>query len=556
MKISLQGAEPQTYDLCVIGSGPAGIIVALETAALQPDWKILLLEYGGEHDSGKNRLDDSIRVENLVNHHSPYECTNKGLGGTSSTWGGRCVMYDEVDFLDRPILDGQCTWDSAFLKGAIAHAPRAAEYFECGRAEFDLRRQPDPARPRIADGFVAGDVLDCMVERWSMPTRFGKRYEREILDSQQIHLLDSFAAWQFGTAPEENKSGVRDLEIRHRTEPRTGRIRALRFVIAAGTQESTRLLLKSPGLFKRIGGSPDALGRYYQGHVSGKIASVRFYGSPAATDFGFMRDRDGSYLRRRFQFSTQALIRENLLNTALWLDNPLYHDPKHGSGAMSFMYLMMLVPFLARRLAPPAIAQSFTKGKPDRVGRHLLNILKDLPGSLWVPFSIFVRRYLLKRKLPGVFLFNPRNIYALHFHAEQLPVPKNRMELADDGEGLLIHYGLTDGDIDSVIRCHELLDRHLRACGCGELEYWFPREQLPAAIRAMSKDGVHQSGTTRIGPTPAKGVVDGDLKVWGTDDVFVCSSSVFPTSGQANPTFFLGACAVRLAHHLSKHAPR
>ena len=91
------------YDVCIVGSGPAGIIVALEYSRLNPDKKILLIEYGVQGQQGNNRLDDSIEIKNKVNHHDPYECTNKGLGGTSATWGGRCVMYDEVDFLDRPI---------------------------------------------------------------------------------------------------------------------------------------------------------------------------------------------------------------------------------------------------------------------------------------------------------------------------------------------------------------------------------------------------------------------------------------------------------------------
>lgn len=552
MKISLNEAISKTFDLCIAGAGPAGMILAMEMARLRPDWKVLLLEYGGETPLGRNRLDDSIKVENLINHHPPYECTNKALGGTSLTWGGRCVMYDEVDFLERPVISGQCTWDPSFLTDASEHLSRTAEYFECGRAEFDLRKLAGLMGTGIADNFAAGDVTDCMIERWSMPTRFGKRYKQDILGSQQIYLLDSCAAWRFGGV--QNESGLRSLEVRHRVGSEAGNVQARLFVIAAGAQESTRLLLKSPLLFGKLGGPPQALGKYYQGHVSGKIASVRFYGRPKATDFGFIRESDGTYLRRRFQFATETLLREDLLNTSLWLDNPLYHDPKHGSGAMSFMYLMMLVPFLGRKLAPPAVAHSITKGKVNEVWRHVLNILRDFPQSLWVPFSIFVRRYLLNRKLPGVFLFNPKNTYALHFHAEQVPVQENRMELADGGDGMIIHYNLTDKDVGSVIRCHEILDRHLRASGCGELAYWYPKDELPSVIRAMSRDGVHQVGTTRIAGTPGGGVVDRDLKVWGTDDVFVCSSSVFPTSGQANPTFFLGACAVRLAHHLSSYA--
>jgi choline dehydrogenase-like flavoprotein len=96
-----------------------------------------------------------------------------------------------------------------------------------------------------------------------------------------------------------------------------------------------------------------------------------------------------------------------------------------------------------------------------------------------------------------------------------------------------------------------LLDKWLRKCKCGELEYWFPSNELPAAIRSMSVDGLHQVGTTRISGNADDGVVDWNLRVWGASNLYACSSSVFPTSGQANPTFLLGAFAVRLAHHLS-----
>jgi hypothetical protein len=214
------------------------------------------------------------------------------------------------------------------------------------------------------------------------------------------------------------------------------------------------------------------------------------------------------------------------------------------------MYLAMLMPILGKKLAPPAIAHSITSGKKTGIGRHVVNILRGLPGSLLTPASIFYRRYCLKRKLPGVFLYSPQNHYALHFHAEQVPDSGNRMELAADGETLQISYGLTKADVDSVIQLHKELDQQLRAMGCGELEYWFPGAAMHDAIRHMSKDGIHQSGATRMADTPEKGVVDANLKLWGTNNIYVCSCSVFPTSGQANPTFLLGAFAVRLAVHL------
>lgn len=549
MRIGVEQAQQGAYDLCIAGAGPAGIILALEYQKLRPNDRVLLIEYGDGNGGSHNHLDDSIRIMQTTNHHLPYECTNKGLGGSSATWGGRCVMYDEIDFMRRQILDGQCTWNISLFHECREYANRAAEYFECGDGRFSLNDIPSFAGSRIAENFRSGDVSDTTIERWSMPTRFGVRYGPQICSSTTLHLLTGWEAFSFGVSA--TNGAVSEVLIRDFARQRRARIVARKVVIAAGTQESTRLLLRNKQVFGQRGGQPLSLGRYYQGHVSGKIASVRFYGDPKKTEYGFMRMSDGVYLRRRFQLSTQALLANNLLNTALWLDNPLYVDPKHRSGAMSFMYLAMITPFLGKRLAPPAIAHSITQGRVTGISQHLGNIVKDFPKSLGIPARIFYSRYCIKRKLPGVFLHSARNVYALHFHAEQVPVPENRMDLAEDQETLNIHYKLADQDVDSVIRTHELLDEWLRNCKCGELEYWFSKSELPMAIRSMSVDGLHQVGTTRIAQSADDGVVDQNLKVWGVPNLYVCSSSVFPTSGQANPTFLLGAFAVRLARHLS-----
>lgn len=546
----LQFDQEVIYEICIIGSGPAGIITALEYTRVNSDKKVLLLEYGTKDQGPRNGLDDSIEIKNTVNHHEPYECTNKGLGGSTLTWGGRCVMFDEVDFVSRPVIGDNCTWRYDLYKELHQYLPRTAYYFECGDPAFNLNDIPSFRGQRIAETFSEGVVTDSVIERWSKPTRFGKRYEKELALRPNLALVQGIEARSFS---EPNDIGmVRSLWVRKVGTEELLEIKANFFVIAAGTQETTRILLRNKQLFKNLGTVPSALGKYYQGHISGKIASVRFAGNPDKTDYGFLRDKDGVYIRRRFQFSSRFLIEQNLLNTAIWLDNPLYFDPKHRSGAMSFMYLAMITPVLGKKLAPPAIAHSITKGKVTGLPQHFLNILRGLPGSVTTPASIFYKRYFLDRKLPGVFLFSPENLYALHFHAEQVPAESNRMELASDGESLVIHYELTDADIQSVIKLHDVLDENLRTGGSGKLEYWFPRSALPEAIRNMSRDGIHQSGTTRISNTPDKGVVDHDLLVWGTKNIFVCSSSVLPTSGQANPTFIIGTFAVRLSEHLYK----
>lgn len=537
------------FDICVIGTGPAGLITALEYNRLNPNKSILLVEYGHTTQKKKNSLDDSINIINPAHHHEPYECTNKGFGGTSLTWGGRCVMYDEIDFIKRPSVNEDCTWDLQLFEEVKRYTNIAADYFECGKAIFNLKHIPEFQNKRIAEGFSEGPITDSYIERWSMPTRFGSRYRETVRLSNNIVTLEGYEARQFDDP--DNNGHIKSLALRHVTTGEYRKVEANTFIIAAGTQESTRLLLRNKQLFKLLKKVPDSLGRYYQCHLFGKIASVSFTGDPKKTEYGFLRNKDGSYIRRRFQFSTDYLLKNDLLNTAIWLDNPLYYDPAHKNGVMSLMYLAMLTPVIGKRLAPPAIAQSITKGQSKGVLKHIFNIIKDFPKSITIPANIFFKRYLIKRKLPGVFLYNHDNTYALNFHSEQIPSKENRMELASDNETLDIHYEISDADINSLITLHETLDFTLRKKNCGELIYWFKKEELFSEIKKMSKDGIHQIGTTRIAESPKDGVVDRNLKVFGTNNIYVCSSSVFPTSGQANPTFFLGAFAARLAKHLS-----
>ena len=57
-------------------------------------------------------------------------------------------------------------------------------------------------------------------------------------------------------------------------------------------------------------------------------------------------------------------------------------------------------------------------------------------------------------------------------------------------------------------------------------------------------------GATRMGHDPATSVVNADCRLHGVPNVYVAGSSVFPTSGYANPTYTIVALAIRLAEHL------
>jgi len=58
-------------------------------------------------------------------------------------------------------------------------------------------------------------------------------------------------------------------------------------------------------------------------------------------------------------------------------------------------------------------------------------------------------------------------------------------------------------------------------------------------------------GGTRIGYDPNNyDVVDSNLKVFNTNNLYIIGSSVFRTGGHANPTLTIVQLSLRLAEHL------
>jgi choline dehydrogenase-like flavoprotein len=76
------------------------------------------------------------------------------------------------------------------------------------------------------------------------------------------------------------------------------------------------------------------------------------------------------------------------------------------------------------------------------------------------------------------------------------------------------------------------------------------REDAP--LPSSFVDVAHPMGTTRMGGDRSTSVIDGHCQVWGTKNLFVAGSSVFPTSSHANPTQMIVALAIRLADRLKR----
>ena len=99
---SLSGDIGVEAELAVVGSGPAGIVVALEAA--RHGISVVLLESGNRSfDPAVQELSEA--AEWNCHRHAPLSlAVRRQVGGTSVIWGGRCVPFDPVDFASRPFL--------------------------------------------------------------------------------------------------------------------------------------------------------------------------------------------------------------------------------------------------------------------------------------------------------------------------------------------------------------------------------------------------------------------------------------------------------------------
>lgn len=306
------------------------------------------------------------------------------------------------------------------------------------------------------------------------------------------------------------------------------------------------------------------------GHVSGVIANVRFCTPQRSTIFGYERDTDGTYVRRRLSIARETQRAHELPNTIAFLANPDLADHRHRNGVLSLAYLALRSPF-AELITPAAHRFSATGGgAADRaadstarasVCAHLMNVARDTPSVARFAVGFGIRRILAGgRRVPGFFsAYSRENCYPLQYSGEQIPNRQSRVSLAGERDSVgmpRLNIGLqfSQADVDGILRCHQVWDDYLRKNGCGRLEYSSP--EPGCVVWSMMGGGTHQLGTTRMAAKAEDGVVNEQLAVHGMTNLFVASSSVLLTSSQANPTFMVMVLALRLADHLIREFAR
>ncbi|MCA1407734.1 GMC family oxidoreductase [Ensifer sp. IC3342] len=509
------------FQVCIVGAGPVGLAVALELSRL--NIRTLLLDAGARRARRPRPNEAPFDVCENQNHRGDRETLGTGLGGTSRRWGGKCVEFDDIDFAKRNHI-GDGNWP-------ISHG-ELSPFYERARAILSCDADIDEPAAIEPPGFFRS------LERWTRVRDTAAANGKELHCSPQLTVVLNTRVHSIEFDPVAGT--VRKLGVSCRGHSHF--ISAQYFVLACGGRGNARLLLNLQAEFPDLfSGKKGPLGRFYMGHLAGEIAQVQFSSSEQARRYWFYKSANGTFVRRRFQPDAQLQSEFGVSNIAMWPQNRDMATAVPGDTTSSLGYVLKNMNSENRGPTEPSIAP------------HLWNLARNPLKSIRSAANLFHKRVLLHE--PHLFVPDRHHFYRLRYHAEQIPNRESRVSLSEarDCDGSLkldVSFKYLTQDYQSTVLAHQALDLWLARQGIGRLVFLGETEELERLVAMQAKDGYHQIGVTRMSANRRDGVVNAHCRVHDIANLFVAGSSVFVTSGQANPTLPAVAMAVRLAHHI------
>jgi len=509
-------------DVCVVGSGAAGLAVAERLRATD---RVIVLEAGGlDHDPGAEDGPFAIDCVGLPQNNT-VASRGRQFGGSTDLWFGRIATLDPIDFEERSWVQ-HSGWPLEYdeLQPWLQTAASMLDVPHFDKIDIE-EWEPNATTELVMNRGEAGLGVFLWADGMAMGALRRDRTERStnvrlVLEATAIELVADGSASKIDSlavvGPELNRFSVR----------------ASTFVLAAGGLENPRLLLASTGRNPAgIGNDRDTVGRYFMDHPRGEgLAGIDLRGlDPKQLDqlalLGEKASSPYGQTQLRVTFPEAMQRDEGLLNHSLHAH--IVSDVQQTDGYAALRRLF-------NRGDAAAEVGSTTSA-------DIVESIKVLPR-----LSAFAARRALGRDRPSELVVVDQ--------MEQEPDAASRLTVdhrRTDRFGLprvVLDWRITDATFASQRRMHRLFASILEQAGIRS--FWSDLIESAVAPGEPLLDMKHPSGTTRMSTSQQTGVVDPDCKVHGIANLYITGSSVFPTVGHANPTLTIVALAARLAHHL------
>jgi glucose dehydrogenase len=512
-------------EVCIVGAGAAGGILALELA--RRGVRVVLLESGPRHDFAKrweyvrqylrhqNPWRTSLREldRQTLGGSMPYRLADnrvRGVGGSTLHWEGYALRFHPSDFRLRSLYGLADDWPISYRDletyyGAAERMLGVAGADDEPWASLRSSAFPLPPFPfSYSDRLFAPACQTLGVSLHHLPQArnsqpYGGRPQCRACGTCHVCPTGAKASVDLTQIPEAEATGnahliteatVLRLEHDHSGEVRaaiyakpdkvTQRLAARVFVLAGGAVENARLLLlsSSSDFPTGLGNRSGLVGRFFMSH-------------PSIDVIGWSREKVYPY---RIGFST-AMSRQFAIER-----------DRATRGAFLLEFLNSAGP------TPEQIAVASGKW-----GEALARHVREEFGH-WLGIRVY-----------GEHLPDRRNAVSLAWHVRDYfgsPAPN-------------IHCGIGPYERGALDDGKEVASKILTTMGLS---------QVRSSGRSYAG---HQIGTHRMGTDPRTSVVNPNLRCHDVPNLYLVGSGCFVTASASPPTLTIAALAIRASEHIA-----
>ncbi len=470
----IKDTKIENYDHVIIGTGPAGITLAMQLKK-KINNKILLIEAGNFDYEEKYQEFYKGEVVNNCNLKELHKSRIRAFGGTTMVWGGMCRELDEIDFAKWPIKKKDLSPYSEEVRKILL----------------------------LKNNFLKDKIIDENIKlidfQWSEPTiRFNDFYKDKIINDKDIDLLIETSVTKI-----DGESNIELLEIFDHKKKDYHIIKPKNVVLACGAIENSRILLYSQKKTNKVFLKDLNIGKNYLVHPHYVVGK-------SLVEMEIVKKiLDQNYMTKGMFFVSPSndFIRNNMIgNVGLRFQVNEYPSEKKEI----LKDLLCIAPKYAKKIA------KLGNKKIDCTNMKFFSSWEVKPNS---------NNY----------------IFLDEGNTDELGIPRVKVNVSLDKK--------TKETIKVFLEeiGKFFIDKDLGRVAIRDFfysnEYNWPEDGY---------GGSHEMGGTMMGVSKKDSVVDKNLKVHGTKNLYVLGSSVFPTCGHANPTFTICQLALRLGSHLNE----